>query len=299
MAWVGLGIALRFTGEFDLALEALDRALRLAPGNVDVWFALANLHRARGEPPEASRAYRKVLDLDPSHEEATYFLAVVTSEETPDCIPATLVCDLFDSYAPHYEEHLLCHLDYRLPPLLSEAVRQFAGRNPAFSLVMDLGCGTGLCGALLRDMAARLVGVDLSPRMVERARERGIYDELLVEELSHAMRSRDNTIDLAVAGDVVTYLGDLSIFLAAGKSGLREGGLLVFNVESTSGKAPYVLLKGGRFAHRRSYVEDLAAKFGLRVESCEQIVPRKEDGQPILGRLFLLTNLPPSFTEHC
>ena len=50
--------------------------------------------------------------------------------------------------------------------------------------VLDAGCGTGLCGPLLRTRAKRMTGVDLSPKMIEWAAERGIYDRLAAEELT-------------------------------------------------------------------------------------------------------------------
>jgi len=298
-AWIGLGVSLRFAGRSQEALEAFDRALRLEPDNVEASFGLANLHRAREESTRAADLYRRVLELDPGHEESSYYLAVVTGEEPPESIPASLVRDLFDAYAPTYDDHLVEHLEYRVPRLLGEAVERLLGKEPKVGSVMDLGCGTGLCGPVFRDIATRLIGVDLSPGMIDRARDLGVYDELRVVDVCAALRAEDATIDLAVAADLVVYLGDLSPLLSSVGAALRAGGLLLFNAEIAPGREPYVLLSGGRYAHGRSYVEELAAGAGLRVERYERDVARLENGRAVPCQVFALAKPPPRAIECC
>ena len=53
----------------------------------------------------------------------------------------------------------------------------------AKQVILDAGCGTGLAGKKLREKASRLVGVDISPKMLIKAEEKGIYDELVEMEL--------------------------------------------------------------------------------------------------------------------
>ncbi|MFX8227089.1 methyltransferase domain-containing protein, partial [Acinetobacter baumannii] len=69
--------------------------------------------------------------------------------------------------------------------------------------ILDLGCGTGLAGVTFMALAAHLAGVDLSPRMVEKARQRGLYDELGVGDVVEAMRRTPGGWDLLVAADVL------------------------------------------------------------------------------------------------
>jgi len=124
--------------------------------------------------------------------------------------------------------------------------------------------------------------------MIERAREREIYDELRVADACEALRSEKETIDLAIAADLVVYLGDLSPFLAAVRGALIPGGRLLMNAEIGPGSAPYVLRPGGRFAHAPAYVERAAAASGLDVESREEFTARVEDGRPVACRLYVL-----------
>src|SRR5205823_1798095 len=117
--------------------------------------------------------------------------------------PSTMVA-LFDGYAEKFDEHLTGQLRYRCPELLHEAVARL---NPGAGLnVLDLGCGTGLCGPLFRPLAATLTGVDLSPGMIDKARRRGVYDRLDLEDLVTALRRAPGAVDLLLAADVLVYV---------------------------------------------------------------------------------------------
>src|SRR4029077_18883888 len=87
---------------------------------------------------------------------------------------------LFDQYAPRFDRALE-DLGYRAPALLRDAVTAHGTR---FGTMLDLGCGTGLAGAALRPQVDWLVGVDLSPKMIEEARRKGVYDRLAVGDIA-------------------------------------------------------------------------------------------------------------------
>jgi predicted TPR repeat methyltransferase len=54
--------------------------------------------------------------------------------------------------------------------------------------VLDAGCGTGLCGAIVAPYARRLVGVDLSEGMLVHATSKNVYDSLIKAELTEYLR---------------------------------------------------------------------------------------------------------------
>jgi predicted TPR repeat methyltransferase len=139
-------------------------------------------------------------------------------------------------------------------------------------------------------MARRLVGVDLSGAMVDKARARAVYDELLVEELSQFMLSRSNTFDVVASADTLVYFGSLEEPLAAARQCLRQDGILVFTVErldpQVSG-APYRLEAHGRYSHSEAYVRDAAARAGLVTISSDTQVLRRERGKDVVGHLVL------------
>src|SRR5206468_2993230 len=67
--------------------------------------------------------------------------------------------------------------------------------------ILDIGCGTGLCGALFHSRARALVGVDLSANMIAIARQRNIYTQLITGGLLDTLRARSGAFDLILAGD--------------------------------------------------------------------------------------------------
>ncbi len=157
--------------------------------------------------------------------------------------------------------------------------------SPGLS-VLDLGCGTGLAGLELRPFAQHLVGSDLSPRMIVRAKQRGIYDELHAEDLLATLaRARD--ADLVVAADVFIYVGALEPTFAACARALRPGGLLAFSVEH-SPHDDFVLQATLRYAHADAYLRRLAAAHGFSVERTAPSVLRIDSGLPVNGQLFVL-----------
>ena len=153
------------------AITALRRAVELAPGDAEYHRALAVALRSVGESEEAIASCRRALALVPGDVRVEYLLGRLTGRG-PEIAPAIEVARLFDQSANGYDELLVEGLQYRAPEALTEALARVASPAPHRWSVMDLGCGTGLCAPLVRPWAERLVGVDLSPRMVEIARAR-------------------------------------------------------------------------------------------------------------------------------
>jgi len=189
----------------------------------------------------------------------------------------------FDKYAPDFDRHLVETLGYRLPetlqPLLAETGR-------AFPRILDLGCGTGLAAAMLASFGAEIVGVDLSPRMLDKARERQIYARLIEQDAEEFLAESGERFDLVVALDMLIYLGDLSALFTGAASRLAPGGVFAFSFETGAG-ADYALAPAGRFAHDPAYVEKLWEKDFVPLASQSTSI-RIEANQPVDGRLVLL-----------
>src|SRR5690606_25849867 len=152
-----------------------------------------------------------------------YKLAALRGDPAPESAPAEYVAGLFDQYAEEFDAHLTGELGYQTPQRLREPFDGLAGGATGLR-VLDLGCGTGLSGLVFRDCAAHLAGVDLSPRMLDKARGRGIYDELHCADLVQALERPGPDWDLMLAADVFVYLGDLGAVLRAAARALRPGG---------------------------------------------------------------------------
>ena len=153
---------------------------------------------------------------------------------------------------------------------------------------VDLGCGTGLAGPGLRIARSRLVGVDLSPRMLAKAEERGCYDALIEVDMMTFLEQTSERFDLLFAADTLVYLGGLDDFFAAAARVAMPGGLLAFNVETTT-LANWVLLPSGRFAHCvEALLASAAPWFTLR--SSQPAFLRVEANQRVDGALVLLSS---------
>ena len=283
-AWNNLGSGWEFAGKRDDAIECFSKAVRIRPGYAEAHLNLAEALEKKGARLAAIKEWEEALRLRPDWKELHYHMAAVKATDAPQptAPPAGYIATLFDEYADKFDEHLLKTLEYRVPQLLVEAVKR-AGREK-FDVVVDVGCGTGLCGEKFRPMAGRLIGVDLAPRMIKKSRERGVYDELTVGALEDALRRR-NDVELIVAGDVLGYVGELSeVFRAVGAS-MRQGGLFIFSVEKPTAEEGegLVLRRTRRFAHSRGYLEKLASDVGLDVVEMSDAVIRMDDLRPIDG----------------
>jgi len=201
--------------------------------------------------------------------------------------PAGYVAQLFDGYSDHFEEDLLGQLFYRVPTLLTELLQERLGGGRRQLRVVDLGCGTGLSAQAVAGYAAKLVGVDLSAKMVEEAEKKGCYDTLAVADVVEYVQGMSEAVDLFLAADVLTYLGDLEPLFRVVAERLQEGGLFCFSTEHGESRG-WQLRKTGRYGHHPDYVRELASIFGFQVLTSRQEKLRREREEWIAGDLYLL-----------
>jgi predicted TPR repeat methyltransferase len=251
-------------GDFAAAADVLEQALERAPGWAAAWFALGEARERLGDRDGAAEAYRAAVCRDPADAQgAAARLALIGRGDPPTSLPAAYVARLFDQYAPRFEAHLTAALGYRAPALFAEALSAAAPER-RFVSALDIGCGGGLMGEALRDRVGHLTGVDLSPAMIARARERGVYDALVADDaVALLQRAPPAAFDLIVAADSLVYIGDLAPLFAAAATALTGDGLIAFSVETGEAEG-FSLGASMRFAHSRAYVEATASAAGLR-----------------------------------
>ena len=252
----------------------------------------------RGDLDAAAAAYLEVLRLDPDdHGGAAVRLAAIGRGAVPEKAPDAYVATLFDQCAEQFDEMLVEQLGYSVPMLLRQRLLEIApGPYPR---MLDLGCGTGLTGASLADMAGEITGVDLAEGMLEQADERGIYRDLYVGEAVAFLQGTDEPAwDLITATDVLPYLGALEGFFAGAARCLAAGGVLAFSTETLPGMTGpgmagpgmaggYTVGPKHRFAHAEAYLRRVMADCGFRPLECAPITVRYDDGAPVPGLLVL------------
>lgn len=276
----GLGKIFIVQGRDQEALASYLRAVQIDPKNPVAHFFLACRLKKVNRIEEAKAEFREALRLKPDSPVWKYQLAAIAGDGSVKTAPPQYVQFLFDSYAPQFEKHLVEKLDYHIPSLLRERVLEALPRRDLD--VLDLGCGTGLCGVEFRPIAQRLVGVDIAPQMIKIAQARNVYDELHTGDLAPVLNAAPNQFDLIVAADVLVYVGDLGDFLPAVARALKSRGIFACSLEDYPGEG-FILHPEERYAHSIGYFRKLAADCGLTEVSATQVDIRKNHGVPVAG----------------
>lgn len=277
---------LQLKGDLAAAADLLSQATELAPGFASAWFTLGEVREQLGGRDAAIEAFRKAQAADPQDRHGASLRLMLLGAETLSDMPRAYVRALFDQYARKFEAALVDDLGYRGPALLFKAVlaARHAVRKPAFfKRAIDLGCGTGLAASAFASEVDHFTGIDLSPRMIEKARLSGLYAELEVADMVEGLRGRpEASADLILAADAMVYLADLAPVLGQATRVLAAGGVLAFTVETHGGDG-VILGEGLRYAHGAGYVRASIRQAGLALSQLEQLSARNEDNVPVPG----------------
>lgn len=241
-----------------------------------------------GNLDEAAAAFAEALRLDPEdHGGVSIRLAAIGRGGTPAKAPEAYVATLFDQRAGEFDEMLVEKLGYSLPMLLREKLASL-GLGP-WRRMLDLGCGTGLTGASLADMADEITGVDLAEGMLQEASEREVYSAFyLGDVVAFLDETESGAWDLLTATDVLPYLGALEEFFQGAARALKPGGVLAISVETLPEmEQDYMVGPKHRFAHRAPYLHALSRTTGLDVIECAPVTLRHDKGAPVPGLLLL------------
>lgn len=283
---------LQLRGDLAAAIGLLEQAIELAPGFVSAWFTLGDICEQLGDRDKAVEAFRTALAVDPADRHGAA-LRLMRMGEQPLATPSPdYVRALFDQYAPKFEAALVDDLGYRGPAILFKAVlaARNAVRKPAFfKSAIDLGCGTGLAAQAFAKEVDGFIGIDLSPRMIEKARATGLYAQLEVADMVQGLAARPGaSADLILAADAIIYLFDLAPLLREVARVLAPGGLFAFTTETQSGDG-VTLGEGLRYAHSASYVRAAVAGAGLTLSRLDELSARNEDNTPVPGLVVVAT----------
>jgi predicted TPR repeat methyltransferase len=271
-------------GEFEVAADLMRQALEVAPDWTAGRMQLAGFLLQAGRETEARTIFQGILDADPADPYgAELKLAALGAVPVPAAPSPLFVAGLFDQYAPRFEEALVNRLGYRVPDLLVAAIDRLAGPDQVFARTLDLGCGTGLMGERLRGRTRWLEGVDLSPRMLERARRKEIYDVLREGDILEPVASEP--FDLVTAADVLTYLGDLEPAFRRIAEAARPSSPIAFSVEVEDGDAPFTLRPSLRYAHEPDHLRMLLDACGFETVAIERAVIRQDAGADVAGAI--------------
>jgi predicted TPR repeat methyltransferase len=281
------------------AYEALDRipdalteyrqAVMLRPYHFETYRRLGALLYGWHRIDEAAEVYRKWLSLDPESPVARHLLSACTGQEVPVRASDDTVRTMFKSFAESFDE-VLTRIEYRAPALVAQAATAVMGPPEARLEILDAGCGTGLCGEHFKPFARRLVGVDLSFEMIQKAVVRKLYDDLILGELTAFVGAAAAAWDVVISADTLVYFGDLAPVMAAARRGLRPGGHLVFTLErADEAETPsgFRINPHGRYSHTEAYVRGVLSAAQLEPLQVTRVHLRLELSKPVEGLLVV------------
>lgn len=319
--WTNLGAAFELSGEIERAEQCYIAATNIDPNCADAFFLLSALcvkqsrfiearqfnccglvadpeqcqslavlgqaYCELGRFEEAIALLEAWLKGKPDDPVATHLLAAYRGTVTPDQCSREYVKLTFDEFAASFE-HTLNRLKYVGPQLMADYL---AGSTLAGLSVLDLGCGTGLVGAVLKSSASSLEGVDLSSSMLLQAAEKQIYNQLHQADIKEFLRDCCDSYDFIACMDTFIYLGSLDEIIALMYKRLKVGGQLVFSTEKLLAAYPrdFQLNITGRYSHYQDYILVLLAKVGFAVEKISDVVIRIESGFPIEGQFVCVS----------
>lgn len=277
---------LQLKGDLPAAADLLLQAIDLAPDFASAWFTLGGIREELGEREAAIAAFQKAQACDAGDRHGAGLRLMRLGAAPLAGMSQAYVQTLFDQYAPRFESSLVGDLDYRGPELLFRAVLRVrsAERKPAFfKRAIDLGCGTGLAASAFAREVDHFIGVDLSPRMIERARGTGLYDELEVADMLQGLVAQPAaSANLILAADAMVYVADIAPVLEEAGRVLVSGGLIAFTTETHDGEG-VIIGEGLRYAHAAAHVSAAVESAGLKLSLLEDRSARNEDNTPVPG----------------
>jgi len=280
-----LGITLQKLGRLDEAEASFRQAIALKPGYAEAHVNLGNTLKKLERLDEAEASYKQAIALDPENSSAKHMLAALTGETTKTA-PRDYVENLFDNYAAMFDSSLVDNLEYEIPSVIAEMIIKDSEFD-SLGTITDLGCGTGLFGVEINQFCAHLEGVDLSAKMLDKAKGKSIYNKLVKQDIVDYLSNASLNFDYFVSTDVFIYIGDLSDVFRLIKSRNETGGKLAFSTEDYDGD-DFFLEQSGRYSHSKKYIEGLCEKFGYELSHFETQALRKEKNQYIRGGLYIL-----------
>jgi predicted TPR repeat methyltransferase len=282
-----LGNIFKEQGRPDHARACFEQALQARPGNVDTHYNLGVLSCDAGDREQAAAHLRICLEQDPADSRgAGILLAHLGLADVPERTTQAQLQKIYDLRSQFWDRES----SYFAHHLVAEEF----GKHAPGADVLDIGCGTGLVGGLVRPLAQRLDGVDLSAAMLEKAQAKHVYDRLAQADIVTFMAEHKDSYDAILGAATLIHFGDLGALFQAAHACLRDQGLFVFTLFE-NGKADFAVAASGKlaqsgcYAHSPAYVERAARDSGFSVLDLKQVVhEHDQDGHPVPGLVVTL-----------
>ena len=279
-------------GRLEEAIAGFDAALAIDPNHAVAWNNRGNVLTTMKCFEDAIASYDEALRIQPDFSEARdNRLNALFALHRMDRCPPAYIRSLFDDYSSYYDAAMVESLGYRGHIHLRTLAERIRPKLTPPLRIVDLGCGTGLVGDAFKDLSlgGRLDGIDLSPRMIEAARLRNVYDDLILGDLETVLVEAGCKYDLALAADTLVYFGALGALFASVAKSLAPSGFFIFAVEAMEGQS-WKQTPVNRFQHSEAYLRAESVRVGLTWVDCIECVIRRELNEPVIGFAVALQN---------
>ena len=288
-AHYNLGKALWDSDQHEAAAECYRRVLELQPRHAQALEGLGSYHLARAEGEQARDYFEQCVRIDPSDTcGARLKLAYLDVGPLPDQYSDELVRQTYETKAATWDVDAQ-RAGHRFlgPQHIHAAFSQWAGTRHELD-ILDLGCGTGACGMLLRPFARHITGVDLSAPMLAVAKQKSVYDDVHLAEIGAFLTRAAQVYDVIVASGVMIFIGDLAAPMAAARQALRTGGVFIFTCYRS--EAVDVSVRSNfHFAHSEAHLRARAQAAGFTVERIDTVVHEYDQGEEQPGFVVVLS----------
>lgn len=270
------GVAQMGLGKIDDAINLFKQVLSIDNKHFGALSNLAAIKMRNRDRNGALDLLKKALEVEPSNKTTKFMLQALSHEQVGTC--KEYAADLFNHYALYYDKHMQDTLQYKLPQKLWEILNKLKLNN--LNLILDLGCGTGLCGDVLKEFSKHLIGVDISSKMLEIAQNKGVYERLVSKDILEFLQEDKNKYDLIVCLDVLPYFGSLNKFFNYTSERLSNNGIFIFSTE-ISEIDDWQIQESVRFKHAPQYILNLCKENNLLLEYNERVSARKQDNRDL------------------
>lgn len=160
---------------------------------------------------------QRMSNLEPGADDGGWLLA--------GNVDPVAVTAYYDQWAARYDAEL-GEWAYEAPRVAASLVMR---HTPIAQVVLDAGCGTGLCGRALRaaGYVNELHGIDLSDESLTVAAASGAYTLVSTANLQEPLGYATDMFDALVCVGVMTYVPDVESCWREFARSVRSGGIIV------------------------------------------------------------------------
>ncbi len=266
------------------AINNLLYAIKIEKDSSKIYFNLAEMFLSVGDIKNSNKFFSRTIKLEPNHVAANFKKDLLNGKFKGE-FPKNYLINYFNDYAETFEKHLINDLHYSLPKVFSNIINDKYGINYSFKRILDLGCGTGLCGNQIKNKYQSLTGIDISLDMLKKAKEKSIYSELQCCDIVYFLTKTIEKYELIIAGDVLIYIGNLSEVFRLCSNVMIENSRFIFSIEVEKTKN-YSAKLTGRYSHNYNYIKKLTQQNNLIIEFSENTKIRKEKNKWVVGKVF-------------